>query len=374
MRMVRHGTLAFEVNSNTSQDYNLLTGSGQGDPKSSFAFNLGVVPLNHYLASSPDVPRYKIGNQGVEPISFADDNLLLLDGDKVDDIIRTVEKIKTYRKVSGLSLNPPKCEFLAINCNPIETQRLANVTGMEQVRVLKHLGLKINSEGRLTHQDNILPVMNAMERIADSLSTSTATPLGRAIYARSLLTSKYLHRIQNYNFHENELTELRRSVLELTWTRHRVGTDTSSTRVHIAGSRVAQPLSKGGLGVPDPIIQTQSLKLAWIRKLANFDDRLWWAKLLEHRLDHINRPSIATHFQLGSAEWLQTGVALEHLSGFWASVFLAAAKFMELSHMQDKAWHLIPILGYEGSDFTHISTSSVAYRNHKWPNGDWSPF
>ena len=58
MRLVKNGTMSFEINLSVSEDHLLKTGLGQGDPKSCFTFNLAAVPLNHYLATSPDVPRY----------------------------------------------------------------------------------------------------------------------------------------------------------------------------------------------------------------------------------------------------------------------------------------------------------------------------
>ena len=91
MRIVKHGTLQFQVNSSTSQDYELKAGSSQGDPKSSRIFNLSSASLNHFLAESSKEPRYKV-DVGLLPVSYADDNLLLLQGDKIDQILRTISR------------------------------------------------------------------------------------------------------------------------------------------------------------------------------------------------------------------------------------------------------------------------------------------
>ena len=58
MRLVKDSTMSLDNNLSVSEDHLLETGSGQGDPISCFTFNLAAVPLNHYLATSPDVPRY----------------------------------------------------------------------------------------------------------------------------------------------------------------------------------------------------------------------------------------------------------------------------------------------------------------------------
>ena len=93
------------VNDSTSEDHQLLAGTSQGDPKSSPAFNGAAAPLNHYLASSPTVPRYEFANnEQVSPVYFADDDLLLLKGDQVDLIIRMIEKYHNTDKCQDYTL------------------------------------------------------------------------------------------------------------------------------------------------------------------------------------------------------------------------------------------------------------------------------
>ena len=218
MRLVRGGTVQFEINGMLSEDKNLDKGVGQGDPKSSFGFNLSAAPLNHYLATSPDVPRFKAYNIEVGPVFFADDNLTVFQGNEIDGIIRTLHKIIEYRKVSGMTLNLSKCEIMTINCDENEVQRLLATTGMKRTYHLKHLGLIINTQGQVTHDQNIGPVERNMEAIAETYNTSQSTPLGRAIYAKYLLASKYIHRIQNTVITISQLDKLRRSILNMTWT------------------------------------------------------------------------------------------------------------------------------------------------------------
>ena len=50
--------------------------------------------------------------------------------------------------------------------------------------------------------------MDTMKGIAKTLSTVTSMPLGRALYAKYLIASKYIHRIQNYDFSHDELKSL----------------------------------------------------------------------------------------------------------------------------------------------------------------------
>ena len=94
-----------------SEDKNIDKSVGQGDPQSLFGFNISAAPLNHYLATFLEVPRFKIYC-----------NLTAFKGDDIDGIIITLHKIIEYRKVSGMTLNLTKCEIMTINCNEKEVQ------------------------------------------------------------------------------------------------------------------------------------------------------------------------------------------------------------------------------------------------------------
>ena len=362
MRLARNGTAQFEVNSQLSDDQQILKGTGQGDPKSSFGYNVSSAPLNHYLAASPTVPRYTVGNEEAPPVFFADDALLQLLGDRIDEIINMLQKISEYYQVSGLQLNLTKCEILTINCNEEDVTRLINVTGMKRVNTLKHLGLHIDGNGTLPHDKNIAPLLRTMDSLADSFNSNLSTPLGRSIYAKFILCSKYLHRIQNYHFTDQQLEELREAALRLTWTRARPSEDNTSIRVHIANNRVAQPLYHGGLSVPDPVIQSKSLSFAWARKFCDPNGNLLWVKLLNSTLASLQRPNIQEHVRMGPWEWYESANTLRQASDFWANVFRSIGNTIHLSHTYDKNWSIFPILGNEfGPDTNDIS--SIKYRN-----------
>ena len=347
MRLVRSGTVQFEVNGLLSDEHNLDKGTGQGDPKSSGSYNISVAPLNHYLATSPDVPRFEARGMEFGPVLFADDMGTLFKGTEIDRIIATLMKIADFRKVSGHILNLIKCEILAINCNEEDIQRLIAATNMKRVTQLKHLGLLINEQGDLQHDLNIAPVAETMRATAEQYNSSYSSPLGRAIYAKYLLASKYVHRLQNMPLSNDQLSSLRDSVLQMTWTRARPADDTVSHRVHIAQDRIAQPPEFGGLGVTDPLVQAVSLRFIWARKFISSDQGLTWYRILNSWLTQVNRPGILQHLKYGSKEWMDTSFALSDVSDYWAHVFSSIATIIELSHKLDKEWQLIPLIGSE---------------------------
>merc|ERR1712030_53541 len=73
----------------------------------------------------------------------------------------------------------------------------------------------------LEYDTNFAPIQGSMERIAEQYTTSQSSPLGRAIYAKYLLASKYIHRMQNAVLGEHILNELHDTIINMTWTRAR---------------------------------------------------------------------------------------------------------------------------------------------------------
>ena len=65
---------------------------------------------------------------------------------------------------------------MSVNCQIEDISRNVQATGIRKVSAIKHLGLTIDKSGSLPTQSNIEPIKAAMEKIADTLSTSTSTP------------------------------------------------------------------------------------------------------------------------------------------------------------------------------------------------------
>ena len=266
MLLSRNGTCQFEVNGFLSEKHKLERGTGQGDPKSAFAYNLCVSPMNEVLSKSPEVPRFKVGDEEINPVYFADDNATMFKGDDVRAVINVLIKIASFEEVSGLKLNLTKCEFIAINCDEGDINELVARTGMKRVQMLKHLGIWINEDGEVTEEDNIAPILEHMEALVKRYATSGSTPIGRALYAKYLLGSRYVHRLQNTLISEEMAKELGDVLRRMTWTRARMNEQHVGVRVHIAKERVSQPISYGGLALPDPNHQNVAIRLTWIRK------------------------------------------------------------------------------------------------------------
>ena len=361
-RLMRTAVAVYEVNGKLSDEVLVERGTGQGDPISSFAFNLSVTPLNLALAELSSIPRVRVRGMEVPPVFFADDMSVLLLGHLLAAILATIQKIKDYRKVSGLTLNPAKCEILPINCTDEVIDPLIQQSGMQLVQETKHLGLRINNRGLLTKESNVQPIIDKMNKIATQYSTCLSTPLGRALYARFLLGSRSVHLTMNRHMSEDEALEFRESVLQMTWTKSGNRDEGGAHyRVHISKKIVAQSRYYGGLNVPDPMVQNTALRLAWARKFMQ-DDHMTWYLLLNQLLVDARRPSPRDHLMLGHMEWITSGDKIMAKNSYWGSVLREIGEIAKAATEVNKDWQLIPLIGSDEAN-QETTIGSLSYAN-----------
>ena len=135
----------------------------------------------------------------------------------------------------------------------------------------------MNSNGEVTYQDNIRPIENAIKQIIQTLSTSTSTPIGRALFSRFLLSSKYIHRLHCMD-NDEQFKQLQKLITSQVWNRYTVSDGGQNySRTHIAAKRISQPVYFGGLSVPNTQIQFYSSRFSWLRKMyRKHDNRQWY--------------------------------------------------------------------------------------------------
>ena len=361
-RLTREAAAKYEVNGKLSSQIMIERGTGQGDPISSFAFNLAVTPLNLALSALPIIPRIQVRGIEVPPVFFADDNSILLKGHSLPEILTTIQKIKDYEKVSGLKLNPSKCELLPVNCSNEILEPLVQQSGMKLVQETRHLGININAQGLLLRESNVQPILDKLEQIANRYSTCLSTPIGRALYAKFLLGSRYVHLTMNRHMNHEEAQEFRESILQMTWTKCGSRQDGgASHRVHISKKIVAQGRLHGGLSVPDPQIQNASLRIAWARKFQD-DEHMTWYLLLNRLLSEADRPSPKQHLLLGHREWVTSGDKIMDRSDYWGHAFKEIGEVARAAMVINKEWHLIPLIGSEDANHEN-NIGSLTYAN-----------
>jgi hypothetical protein len=98
-----------------SHSFQVNDGTGQGDPISSFLFNLVMEIFITKLIYDRQINHFKINGTPIMPEVFADDIHMFLDGN--DDLaLRRVMRItQQFAELSGLHLSISKMEMMGVN-------------------------------------------------------------------------------------------------------------------------------------------------------------------------------------------------------------------------------------------------------------------
>ena len=214
----------------------------------------------------------------------------------------------------------------------------------------------------MSQEQNITPIIEKMEAIADRYSSSGSTPIGRSLYATFLLCQRYVHRLQSMPLTERSKEDMTSAIHMMVWTRARWNEQQTGYRVHIAKSRLKQPYKYGGLGVPDPDVQSTTIRMGWFRRFNESYRNEGWFIVLSRWLEEVDRPTIIQHMKMGVVEWMKTGEKIRQKSGYWADVFTAGAEIQRLAIEEKGEWEKIPIMGISGRRAV-VTQSSIEYVN-----------
>ena len=104
------------------------------------------------------------------------------------------------------------------------------------------------------------------------------------------------------------------------------------------------------INLPEPAIQSKSLRFLRIRRITDDFQSKGRHKLLSLSMTRLQRPTLAAHLKLGPREWGKTAEVLRDGTPYWAHVFYVGRELQELAIEQLKLWHMVPIFGTSGTE------------------------
>ena len=324
--------VTIKVNSQESQEFTMNDGSGQGDPLSSFMFGLSAEILNIRLAYDQSLKRYKIPqiippqqeqprhehqiqqqyDEQTTPEAYADDILLLLDGNHPQTIADLMTITEQFQTLSGLQLNRGKTDIMPIMCQEEQIQRVVEQLNIRKVTTKKHLGAHITQTEEEQQNANFDPLTDRIDTTAEIWSRRNTTPLGTSLVIKSLITSQAVHVFQSHAAPHEWMEQTQKQLKKALW---------GSGRPQISKDRITQPISRGGINLVDIQHMETSLKVLWARKLLDPKTRAEnWYRILAALiaptgvrpqqiplLGHRDIFRIAHHMnQIGNAFWAKT--------------------------------------------------------------------
>ena len=176
-----------------SESFDILSGTGQGDPASPLIFLLGIEPLLIYLKhcnrlspisfqcpdtnSEIDLPRTS---------AFADDISTLGKLTEIN-IINLINIYKEFERVSGMILNESKSEILLFNASPNDVLMVKSLCNFQIVKKIKTLGFVIGTDINIKNENATI----LKGKISKTLNFWSKFHL--SIYGRACVVKTYIY-------------------------------------------------------------------------------------------------------------------------------------------------------------------------------------
>ena len=246
-----------------SRYFPLYRGVRQGCPLSPYLFILAVEILAISIRENKRIKGVVIGEKEFKIKLYADDTQLvtLFDSESVTELGSTFEK---FSKISGLTVNYEKSNILRIgSIRNSSTKIKTNQPFTWTNDPLEILGITITVNLEELASMNFTPVINKINNIIRMWSKRKFTLFGKIIVINALLASQLVYKMSVLpSPGEKEIKEIDKILYNYLW----------DNKPHkIAKTVMLNEVDEGGLHMVDTATKNTSLKIAWIKRLAQSD-------------------------------------------------------------------------------------------------------
>ena len=310
-------------------------GVRQGCPISPYLFLICSELLGIGIRHNDDIKGIKLNNTSYKLIQFADDTQILLDGTQ-ESLNAAIALLKDYESASGMKINFDKSEIARIGSvknHVFHTNDHIKTT----VNHLNILGTKIPLNGST---DDIItlnydPLLLKINTVLSKWTGRKLTLYGKGIIIKSLILPQIIYQLTNLvSPSKVYLENIDNKILEFIW---------DEKRPKINRNQIYLNYNEGGLKIPNVYAYSASLKLKWIKFLAdpNFDSH--WKVLFQQRNNLVNELILKSNMHRSDVKKLKIK------SKFWKETL--------------EIW-----AGIHCSFDENISCKSIHFQNYLWLN------
>ena len=299
------------VNGHLSSWFKLERGCRQGDPLSPYIFILCVEILAHLIRKNSEIKGIKIHGREYLVSQYADDTSLILEATE-KSLKNALNIITYYSKFSGLSMNHDKTRVIWLG--PMKGSAIQICQEFDLNWDQDHftvLGVKFSTN---LHEVIDLNFTTKIRQIKDLLlqwSKRNLTPFGKITVIKTLAMTKINHLLIALPSPPlNMLKDLQSMFFKFIW---------GGPRDRIKRKVCTKDYGDGGLRMFDIFAFNDSLKVTWIRRILNADDKKWVNLLEAQWPDYFKFVSFGENF-------IKSNV--QKLNSFWKDVFRALCNFL----------------------------------------------
>ena len=341
------------VNKILGEKFDVLGGSGQGDPCSAPRYTIGSDPSLRALQIVSEAFRYVYRDSGkkMPVIAYADDifkGLNCVDPQQIRSILQVFED---FAKVSGLKISLDKTAILAINTDPNLLREITEMTGIKVVTEMKYLGIELRSTYEQSKTASFAAVMESLGTKYDRISSSYVDLFHRRQLIQTVFCPSINHVFMAFGLNTPVGSAIDGMVSRLLWTRKQGGVTIAKRRL-VAKNRIAASFEMGGLQIQSSMDIAQGLLLNTFQRLRlqamlADDDQMFYCKLMLEKLRNCNIPNLNELFKFsGSKIWLLYSNRLKTRSPLLSQMFHSYSHLLGLNEKSRESWLTAPIAGH----------------------------
>ena len=260
--------------------FKLGRGVRQGCPISPYLYLICAELLGIGVRKSEEIKGIKLNEVFYTILQFADDTQVLLDGSQ-ESLNAIILLLKHYEAISGMKINFEKSEIARLGC--VKNHNFITVDGIKLTdKFLNVLGIKIPLNGNMldTISLNFDPLISKINSVTSKWGKRKLTLFGKAVIIKSLIMPQLIYQITNLiSPPSNFLETIDNKIIDFLW---------DGKRSKINRKNMYLNHSDGGLKIPNVFVYSQSLKLKWIKMLADPTFNSDWKTLFINRYKNVS--------------------------------------------------------------------------------------
>lgn len=280
-------TAAVQINGKISRDYKIERGLRQGCPLSCLLFLIVFEPLLERIRRCEAIKGVNINNTDIKITSFADDVTVIMNGSS-QSMLACLTIFEDFKTVSGLELNVSKTQALWIGHAASSKQPICTDFNIQWPKgCIEILGVKIpnDPEVNISSLNYDAKFENIIARLTPWAGRGL-TPFGRIYLIKSELLSQLIYLMTVLPSPSLEFVKkLESAFFKFIW---------GGKKDRIKRATLKAKYKDGGLQVPDVISQSNSLKIAWVRKYMDVENKAKWKDIMKEKL-HLGRDTTVFH-------------------------------------------------------------------------------
>ena len=264
-------------NGHGSNLFKLSCGVRQGCPLSPLLYIVCSEILSLLIKNDMDIEGIMINHKKVIISAYADDTVLYLQN--INSLKISIQILQRFQLLSGLEINLEKSELLAFGNfrnNPPDITDTGLKICAGQVKLL---GVTFDSNLNNLVNLNFIPKLEKLKSILRIWSMRDMTPIGRITIVKSLGLSQLIYLFSVLPKPDDDfLKDLETVLYKFIW---------SNKPDKVSRKTLVGNYENGGLKMVHIPSMIKGLKIAWVKRLLNMNNRGNWKYFYEHELDKL---------------------------------------------------------------------------------------